>query len=73
LPARRILGDLELLRPALLGIETTDAAAHYHSTHAMRPRLSFLFALVLLAVAAVPEAAAERRPSLPPLEMGKTA
>ena len=48
----------ELLRSALLGLEVTIAAAHSRSARAMKPGLSFLFALFLLAAAAVPEAAA---------------
>ena len=56
--ARPVPADLELLRSALLGLEVTIAAAHSRSARAMKPGLSFLFALFLLAAAAVPEAAA---------------
>jgi hypothetical protein len=57
-PARPVPADLELLRSALLGLEVTIAAAHCRSARAMKPGLSFLFALFLPAAAAVPEAAA---------------
>jgi hypothetical protein len=58
LPARPVAADQELLRSALLGLEVTIAAAYCRSARAMKPGLSFLFALFLLAAAAVPEAAA---------------
>jgi len=57
-PARPVGTDLELLRPALLGLEMSDVAARYRSARVMKQGLSFLFALFLLAAAAVPEAAA---------------
>lgn len=57
-PTRPVTADLKLLRPALLGLEMSDVAAHCRSARTMKPGLSFLFALFLLAAAAVPEAAA---------------
>jgi len=55
-PARPVGTDLELLRPALLGLEMSDVAADYRSARVMKQGLSFLFALFLVAAAA--EAAA---------------
>jgi hypothetical protein len=57
-PARPVGTDLELLRPALLGLEMSDVAADYRSARVMKQGLSFLVALFLVAAAAVPEAAA---------------
>ena len=55
-PERPVVAGLELLRPALLGLEMSDVAADYRSARVMKQGLSFLFALFLVAAAA--EAAA---------------
>src|SRR5580700_3528070 len=44
-PARPVGTDLELLRPARLGLEMSDVAADYRSARVMKQGFVFLFVL----------------------------